>query len=63
MFVCVCEAVTCSQIRQVVASGQCSSLRELRQELGVCSQCGCCGKAALELLRQTQEACAVSEAR
>jgi bacterioferritin-associated ferredoxin len=53
MYVCLCNAVTDSQIREAVAQGQCSSMRDLNRELGVSIQCGKCGRDAKNLLRQT----------
>ena len=55
MYICLCKGVTDSQIRQAVCQGACS-IRELRQRLGVASQCGKCGHCAQSLLRQTRMA-------
>lgn len=52
MYVCLCNAVTDSEIRQAVCEGACS-LRELRDKLGVASNCGRCAPFARELLEQT----------
>ncbi len=52
MYVCVCLAVTDSQINNAVCSGSCRNMRELRQCLGVTSQCGRCGKSAHQVLKQ-----------
>lgn len=49
MYVCVCKAVTDGQIRQAVDQG-CCSMRELRNELGVATQCGRCAVSAREVL-------------
>ena len=49
MYVCVCKAVTDGQIRQAVDQG-CCSMRELRNELGVATQCGRCAVTAREVL-------------
>jgi bacterioferritin-associated ferredoxin len=53
MYVCVCRAVTDGEIRAAVDQGV-RTMRELRQGLGVASQCGKCGQCALRLLRQDQ---------
>jgi bacterioferritin-associated ferredoxin len=53
MYVCVCRAVTDGEIRAAVDQGV-RTMRELRQGLGVASQCGKCGQCALRLLRQAQ---------
>lgn len=52
MYVCVCRAVTENQIRNEVAEGA-RDMRELRQRLGVASQCGKCGRCAKSLLKET----------
>lgn len=49
MYVCLCKGVTDSQIRQAVDSGA-TSLRQVRQQLGVGSQCGKCSCLAQEIL-------------
>jgi bacterioferritin-associated ferredoxin len=49
MYVCVCKAVTDGQIRKAVDQG-CCSMRELRNELGVATQCGRCAVSAREVL-------------
>ncbi|WP_419569462.1 bacterioferritin-associated ferredoxin [Rheinheimera sp.] len=41
MYVCLCKAVTDKAIRQQVAEGA-TSMREIRKQLGVGSQCGQC---------------------
>lgn len=52
MYICVCKAVTDKAIRQQVAQGLCS-MRELKQCLGVGSQCGKCTSAAQDLLNRS----------
>ncbi len=51
MYVCVCNAVTDSQIREA-AQGGARTLRDLRRELGVTQDCGRCASCAHECLRQ-----------
>lgn len=41
MYVCLCQGITDSQIRAAVESGA-ESLRQVREALGVMSQCGKC---------------------
>lgn len=41
MYVCLCQGITDSQIRSAVQSGA-SSLRDVRESLGVMKQCGKC---------------------
>ncbi len=50
MYVCVCNAVTDRQIRAAVHEGA-SSLKDLREELGVGVTCGTCLPCAGEVLR------------
>ena len=50
MYVCVCKAVTESQVRQAVSGGV-QSLKDLRRELGVTSDCGQCAVCARQCLK------------
>lgn len=50
MYVCICNAVTEQDIRDTVAEGS-SSMRELREQLGIGDCCGRCCGCARELLR------------
>jgi bacterioferritin-associated ferredoxin len=51
MYVCLCKGITDSQIRNAVAEGT-TSYRELRQTLGLSSQCGRCAVQAREIFRE-----------
>ena len=51
MYVCVCNAVTDSDIRDVVDNGV-RTIRQLRQKTGCTSSCGCCKEMAVEILQQ-----------
>ncbi|GAB5415074.1 MAG: bacterioferritin-associated ferredoxin [Congregibacter sp.] len=53
MYVCICNGITDKQIRKAVSSGA-SSLQELRDQLGVASQCGSCSDHAMMLLEDGQ---------
>lgn len=56
MYVCVCQAVTESQIRQAAQHGA-RTLRDLRQTLGVtrdCGRCASCARACLDDARLCQ---------
>jgi bacterioferritin-associated ferredoxin len=53
MYVCVCKAVTDRQIREA-AQGGARTLKDLRRELGVTSECGRCASCAHECLRQVR---------
>lgn len=64
MYVCVCKAVSEKKVQQLVAEGACS-MRELKQCLGVGSQCGKCvshAQAVLDKALSTQPACFDSSA-
>lgn len=52
MYICVCKAVTERQLDQAVHGGA-TSLRHLRETLGVTSECGRCARCALECMRAT----------
>ncbi|RFA31467.1 hypothetical protein CAI21_02345 [Alkalilimnicola ehrlichii] len=49
MYVCVCRAISDRHIREAVQSGA-RTMRELRQQLGLCSDCGKCGPCARDVL-------------
>lgn len=51
MYVCVCNAVTDEDIRRAVENGA-RSVRDLREELRVATQCGHCLDCAQECLDQ-----------
>lgn len=51
MYVCLCHAVTESNIHHAVLRGACS-LRDLRNELKVATQCGRCATCAKTCLNQ-----------
>ena len=55
MYVCLCNGITDSQIREAADSG-CDNLRDLRRELGVGSQCAKCVRHARQVLRETRSA-------
>lgn len=52
MYVCICKGITDSQIRAAVEDGA-SSLCDVRNTLGVASQCGKCGILTQEIVRET----------
>ena len=51
MYVCICRQITDHQIRDVCRDGA-SSLTELRDRLGVASDCGKCGKLAKNIVKE-----------
>ena len=50
MYICICNAVTDSEIRGAVELG-CSSISDLRRDLGVASCCGKCEPEARRVMR------------
>ena len=52
MYVCICKGITDTQIRAAVQDGA-ASIREVRNTLGVASQCGKCGIMAREIVRES----------
>lgn len=51
MYVCLCKGVTDSQITQAVAAGA-KSIKDLRRDLGVATQCGRCSCVAREMVKE-----------
>ncbi len=51
MYVCVCSSVTESQIKENLNTNH-GSLDNLRKELGVGQECGCCISVTMELIEQ-----------
>ena len=51
MYVCVCQAVTERQIHDAAREGA-RTLKDLRRELGVTTDCGRCASCARDCLRQ-----------
>lgn len=56
MYVCICHAVTDSQIQQEVSRGA-RRMCDLKQRLGLCSQCGKCGQYAKQVLEEATAQC------
>jgi len=52
MYVCICKGITDTQIRSAVEDGA-SSLRDVRNTLGVASQCGKCSVLTKEIVRES----------
>lgn len=51
MYVCLCKGITDTQIRAAIQDGA-SSFKDVRNCLGVASQCGKCGIQTREILRE-----------
>ena len=60
MYVCICNAITDSQIRAAAESGV-NDLSGLQRKLGVASGCGSCKETAFEILKQSRRRPARSE--
>ena len=54
MYVCVCQAVTERQVREAVSQGV-TSMRGLRAQLGVASECGRCARCAHGILKECSQ--------
>ncbi len=52
MYVCVCKAVTDTQLRTAIENGICTR-RQLTQCFGVGKDCGKCNNEVKELLKQS----------
>lgn len=52
MYVCLCQGVTDGQIRDAIYEG-CCSYRDVRDTLGVGTQCGKCACMAKQVVRDT----------
>lgn len=63
MYVCICHAVTDRDIRACIEDGA-SSMRDLRKELCVATQCGKCACHVRDLLKEHKSAsgCALANA-
>ena len=53
MYVCICKQVTCGQIRAAASAGA-GNVRDLKQQLGVASQCGKCAGCARGILDEAR---------
>ena len=53
MYVCLCKGVTDTQIKEAVADGA-NSLRAVRMQLGVASQCGRCADCACDVIKEAK---------
>ncbi len=51
MYICICKGITDRQIRQAVNDGA-ASLKDLRKQLGVASQCGKCACLATNVINE-----------
>ncbi len=51
MYVCICRQITDSQIREVCREGT-SRMADIRERLGLASECGKCGRHALSIVSE-----------
>jgi bacterioferritin-associated ferredoxin len=54
MYVCVCNAVTESQVYEAIDAGA-TTVKALNRQLGIGAQCGACVSRAKECLTKTRE--------
>ncbi|MDI1310394.1 MAG: (2Fe-2S)-binding protein [Methylotenera sp.] len=54
MYVCICQAVTESDIHQAAQNGV-KTLKDLRAKLGVTMECGRCAACSMQCLRNAHE--------
>lgn len=50
MYVCLCHAITDTQIKNAVKQGD-SSLADVKKRLGVADKCGKCAKMAVQIIQ------------
>jgi bacterioferritin-associated ferredoxin len=55
MYVCICKGITDTQIRAAVEDGA-SSMRDVRNTLGVASECGKCEIMTREIVSESLNA-------
>ena len=53
MYVCICNGVTDRDIQEAASRGA-RTVKDLRRELGVASDCGKCASCAKEVLREAR---------
>jgi bacterioferritin-associated ferredoxin len=53
VYICICHGITDHQIRDCVQSGCARTLCDLQGQLGVATQCGCCERAAMQVVHET----------
>ncbi|WLD58369.1 (2Fe-2S)-binding protein [Salinispirillum sp. LH 10-3-1] len=55
MYVCICKGITERQIERSILSGEVNNWRDVRNTLGVATECGKCACHARAVLQQTHE--------
>jgi bacterioferritin-associated ferredoxin len=61
MYVCICQQVTDREIKQAIENGACT-IRDLKEQLGVATQCGKCCECACDILKSHQNSSELSPA-
>lgn len=56
MYVCLCHNVTDTEIKRAVFAGEVRTMVDLREQMGVSTQCGKCAKCAKQVLREAVHA-------
>lgn len=56
MYVCICNGITDKQIREAVLNGA-DSFRDVRNQLGIASQCGQCTRLSKDIIKETLADC------
>jgi len=59
MYVCLCKGVTDSQIRSAAENG--ASIREIRDQFGVMTECGKCACLTRDIVRSCRNETAEAE--
>lgn len=57
MYVCLCKGVADHEIRKAVRNRGVTTMRELRDQLGVTTQCGRCARCAKDVLDEALAEC------
>lgn len=56
MYLCICKGVREGEVVALSTQARGTRMRDLREKLGVCSECGKCAQRALQLLRDSHQA-------
>ena len=56
MYICICNQVTEAQLRDEIDRGA-TTVRQLRESVGVTSQCGKCGSCVKSCIKEHKQQC------
>jgi len=59
MYVCICKGITDSQVQQAIDNG--ADYKDLRQDLGIATDCGQCGSICKNMVSKSKQTCAFYE--